>query len=91
MIGDLSPDAKTSARFADPPWNEHSERWRELDEQLPPDHLAREIRGAMSHLDLAPLYLTYHGRGKAPHRPELMLALRVPCSCKKLSTARSSG
>ncbi len=75
MIGDLSPDAKTSARFADPPWNEHSERWRELDEQLPPDHLAREIRGAMSHLDLAPLYLTYHGRGKAPHRPDLMLAI----------------
>jgi transposase len=75
MIGDLSPDAKMSARFAEPPWNEHSERWLELDEQLPGDHLAREIRGAMSHLDLAPLYLTYRGRGKAPHQPDLMLAI----------------
>jgi hypothetical protein len=75
MIGDLSPDAKMSTRFAEPPWNEHSERWRELDEKLPPDHLAREIRGAMNHLDLAPLYLTYRGRGKAPHPPDLMLAI----------------
>lgn len=26
-------------------------------------------------LDLAPLYTTYRGRGKAPHRPDLMLAI----------------
>ena len=65
MIGDRSLAAKTSARFAAPPWNQHSERWLELDDQLPPDHLAREIRAAMTLLDLAPLYLTYGGRGKA--------------------------
>jgi hypothetical protein len=29
----------------------------------------------MAHLDLAPLYQTYSGRGKAPHRPDLMLAI----------------
>jgi hypothetical protein len=75
MIVDPSADAKTSARFAEPPWNEHSEPWRQLDAQLPPDHLAREIRDAMIHLDLAPLYTTYRGRGKAPHRPDLMLAI----------------
>lgn len=75
MIGDPSPNAKTSARFAEPPWTEHSKAWRDLDEKLPPDHLAREVRDAMIHLDLAPLYRTYRGLGKAAHRPDLMLAI----------------
>jgi transposase len=75
MIVDLTPDAKRSARFAESPWTEHSERWRELDEKLPGDHLAREIRDAMTHLDLAPLYRTYRGLGKVPYRPDLMLAM----------------
>jgi len=30
-----------------------------------------EIRDAMPHLDLTPLYCTYHGLGKAPYRPDL--------------------
>ncbi len=75
MIEDPSPNAKTSARFAEPPWTEYSKAWRDLDEKLPPDHLAREVRDAMIHLDLAPLYRTYHGLGKAAHRPDLMLAM----------------
>jgi hypothetical protein len=75
MIGDPTSDAKTFARFAEPPWNEHSEPWHELDEKLPCDHLAREIRDAMTALDLTPLYQTYGGVGKAPHRPDLMLAV----------------
>jgi hypothetical protein len=75
MIGDLSPDAKTSVCFAPPPWNKRSQPWRNLDEKLPHDHLAREIRDAMPLLDLAPLYRTYRGVGKAPHRPDLMLAM----------------
>lgn len=75
MISDPSPDAKTSTRFAQPPWHERSEPWRQLDEKLPHDHLAREIRDAMTHLDLAPLYATYSGRGKSPHRPDLMLGI----------------
>ncbi len=77
MISDLSPDAKTSARFALPPWDAHSEPWRQLDEKLPHHHLAREIRDAVPQLDLAPLYSTYSGRGKAPHRPDLMLAMML--------------
>ena len=75
MRGDPSSDAKTSVRFAEPPWTEHSEAWRELDEKLPPEHLAREIRDAMIYLDLSPLYATYRGVGKTPHRPDLMLAM----------------
>jgi len=75
MISDPSPNAKIPTRFAQAPWNEHTAFWRQLDAQLPPDHLAREIRNAMAHLDLVPLYQTYSGRGKAPHRPDLMLAI----------------
>ncbi len=75
MIVAPTLDAKRATRFAEPPWNEHSEPWLDLDAQLPPDHLARDIRGAMTHLDLTPLYLTYGGRGKAPHPPDLMLAI----------------
>ena len=67
--------AKSSTRFAEPPWTESYEPWLELDAQLPPDHLAREIRDAMTPLDLTPLYRTYGGRGKAPHPPDLMLAI----------------
>ena len=77
MIGDLSPDAKTAVCFAPPPWNERSEPWRTLDEKLPHDHLAREIRDAITLLDFAPLYSTYSGVGKAPHRPDLMLAIML--------------
>lgn len=68
-------DAKSSTRFAAPPWNEDSEPWLELNAQLPPDHLAREIREAMTSLDLTPLYLTYGRRGKTAHPPDLMLAI----------------
>jgi transposase len=75
MINDASPDAKLPARFAQAPWKESTAFWRQLDAQLPHDHLARQIRDAMAHLDLAPLYQTYSGRGKAPHRPDLMLAI----------------
>lgn len=75
MIRDRSDDAKTSMRFAEPPWNEDSEPWRQLDVQLPPDHLAREIRDAMTRLDVVPLYDAYAGRGKAAYRPDFMLAI----------------
>lgn len=68
-------DAKRFSRFAAPPWNEDSEPWLELDPQLPPNHLAREIRDAMTHLDLTPLDLTYGRQGKAAHPPDLMLAM----------------
>jgi hypothetical protein len=63
------------AYFAEPPWNEQSTPWRQIDAQLSPDHLAREIRQAMTHLDLTELYDSYAGRGKAPHRPDLILAI----------------
>src|SRR4029450_12406774 len=75
MIGKLSPDAKLGTRFAEPPWNDQSDSWGQIDAQLPQDHLAREIRQAMLHLDLTALYASYAGRGKVPYRPDLMLAI----------------
>jgi hypothetical protein len=70
MISDRSHDAKMSIRFAEPPWNEDAVPWRQLDAQLPPNHLAREIRAAMTRLDVVPLYDAYAGRGKAAYRPD---------------------
>jgi hypothetical protein len=75
MVRKPSPNAKPVVRFVEPPWNEQAASWRQIDAQLSPDHLAREIRQAMIHLDLTELYDSYTGRGKAPHRPDLMLAI----------------
>jgi len=75
MVGDQGHDAKTVVHFAEPPWKVQSAPWRQIDAELPHDHLAREIRQAMTHLDLTWLYDSYAGRGKAPHRPDLMLAI----------------
>src|SRR5262245_33472917 len=52
MVGKPPPKAKPVGHFAEPPWNEQSVPWRQIDAQLPPDHLAREMRQAMTHLDL---------------------------------------
>lgn len=68
-------ETRPGTRFAEPPWNEQSAPWRQIDAQLPPAHLAREIRQAMPRLDLTALYDSYAGRGKTPHRPDLMLAM----------------
>lgn len=75
MVGDQCHAAKTVVHFAEPPWNAQSAPWRQIDAQLPHEHLAREIRQAMTHLDLTDLYGSYAGRGKAPHRPDLLLAI----------------
>ncbi len=75
MGGNRSHHGKAKVRFAEPPWTAQSVPWLQIDAQLPPDHLAREIRQAMPRLDLTPLYDSYSGRGKAPHRPDLLVAI----------------
>src|SRR5215475_7492681 len=75
MVGNALQETSPGIRFAAPPWNDQSAPWRQIDAQLPQDHLAREIREAMIHLDLTALYASYAGRGKVPHRPDLMLAI----------------
>ena len=68
-------ETKPGTRFAEPPWHAQSAPWRQRDAPLQPDHLAREIRQAMARLDLTALYASYAGRGKTPHRPDVMLAM----------------
>ena len=75
MGGNPIHETRPGPHFAEPPWNAESTPWRQIDAQLPPDHLAREIRQAMPRLDLTELYGSYAGRGKMPQRPDLMLAI----------------
>jgi hypothetical protein len=77
MVGNTLYTTRSGTCFAEPPWNEQSAPWRQIDVQLEPDHLAREIRQAMPRLDLTALYSSYAGRGKTPHRPDLMLAITL--------------
>ena len=62
-------------RFAEPPWDEHTPRWQEIDQDLPAEHLARQIDQAVEGLDLAGLFATYSGRGSRALWPDLLLRL----------------
>jgi transposase len=62
-------------RFAEPPWDEHTLRWQEIDRCLPADHLARQIDQVIEELDLAGLCATYVGRGNKALWPDLLLRL----------------
>jgi transposase len=62
-------------RFAEPPWDENTSRWQEIDRCLPVDHLARQIDQAVEGLDLAGLFATYTGRGSKALWPDLLLRL----------------
>jgi len=64
-------------RFADPPWNEDHPDWIRLNEELPADHPARQMLGAMQVLDLTPLYASYSAGGTRPIRPDLMLRVML--------------
>jgi transposase len=76
MVGRRRRHGKASAvRFAAPPWDEDHPRWRQLDEELPEDHVAREVVAAMEWLDLKPLYDSYSASGSPPIRPDLMLRI----------------
>lgn len=66
---------RAQARFAEPPWNEEHPRWEELDQQLPHDHLARQVAAALKHLDLLPLLDAYSASGSPATRPDLMLRI----------------
>lgn len=65
----------TEVTFALPPWDEHHPRWKEIDDRLPENHLARQIDAGVDRLDLEPLFRSYVGRGSLPLRPDLMLKM----------------
>ena len=72
-----SPCAKKSGHFKLSPSPIGSEKWRQWDEQLADDHIARLIKKSLSLLDLSPLMESYSGRGSAPHRPDLMVGMML--------------
>ena len=78
MIGcTRRPDKRGGVRFAEPPWDERSEKWQERDDEVPADHVARAVVESMKQLDLTPLYDSYLGVGSPPIRPDLMLAIAL--------------
>jgi hypothetical protein len=64
-------------RFAEPPWNEDSPQWQEIDQELSANHVARVVVEQMRILDLSPLRATYLGTGSKPYPPELMLRIAL--------------
>ena len=78
MVGQRRPAGKASrVRFAAPYWDEDHPRWRQLDEELPPDHVARQVVAAMRLLNLKPLYQSYSASGSPATRPDLMLRIAL--------------
>jgi transposase len=66
---------RARARFAEPPLQEDHPRWEELDQQLPQDHVARDVAAAVGQLDLSPLFDAYSASGSPATRPDLMLRI----------------
>ncbi|HZW31889.1 MAG TPA: hypothetical protein VFF52_14345, partial [Isosphaeraceae bacterium] len=71
----LSPDNSPRPRWIAPPWTTASDRWLELDRQLPPDHPARRIAQFVTALDRTALEQSYAGLGSRPYPPELLVRL----------------
>jgi transposase len=65
----------TDVEFALPPWDEEDVHWKEIDQRLSENHLARRIDEGGDRLDLRPLFRVYEGRGSPPLRPDLMLKI----------------
>ena len=62
-------------RFQSSPWTEDSIEWQQLDAQVPPEHVARQIVQALERLDLTALFDSYSGRGSPAVSPKLLLAV----------------
>src|SRR6516165_11292410 len=62
-------------RYATPPWDRYSPQWLAIDDDLPADHLARQIDAAVDQLDLTALFASYAGVGSQAHRPDRMLKI----------------
>jgi len=61
--------------FAPPPWDADSPERLALEDELPPDHLARLYDRLVDELDLGALRRSYAGRGSKPHCPKTLLKL----------------
>jgi transposase len=73
----LFPDNAPGPRWISPPWTTASDRWLEIDRDLPDDHPARQIAAVVDALDLTPLIHSYAGLGSPAHPPELLVRLAL--------------
>lgn len=51
--------------------------WSDSPEELPLDHLARDIAAGVDRLDLTELFQSYRGQGSLPYRPDILLRVVI--------------
>lgn len=74
MVGTLRRSRKSEGvLFVPPPWQEGASAWQVLADELPAEHLARQIAQAVDRLNLTELFASFHGQGSLPYRPDLLL------------------
>ena len=74
MVGTLRRSRKSQGvLFVPPPWQERSSALQALADELPPDHLARQIALAVERIDLKEFLASFRGQGSLPYRPDLLL------------------
>ena len=78
MVGTSRRSRKSAGTLFVPLPGDQESRLQELLEQLPADHLARQIVQAVNRLDLSEFLASYHGRGSLPYRPKSVWA---NCKC----------
>ena len=68
----------------EPRWDENSPEWQALDAEIPEDDLVRVIRESVTSgiFDVEAVFDIYSGRGKPPHRPDLLLMLALYEHCR---------
>jgi transposase len=76
MLLVATPRRQSSARapFLGPLWDNDHPEFRRIEASLPLQHHARWLAHVVTHLDLAPLRLSYAGRGSRAYLPELLVA-----------------
>jgi len=67
--------AGKTVEFRSPAWDKQHPHWRQIDDRIPEEHLARLIDEGVDDLDLRPLIRSYQGRGSPPWPPDLMLKI----------------
>jgi transposase len=73
----LFPDNPPGPRWISPPWTTASDRWLEIELDLPADHRARRFAQIVAELDLTALVGSYAGLGSPAYPPELLVRLAL--------------
>jgi len=73
----LLPDNPPGPRWISPPWTTASDRWLEIELDLPADHRARRFAQIVAELDLTALVGSYAGLGSPAYPPELLVRLAL--------------